>query len=269
MSTKKNIIGALALISFFCTLPLFTPIHAQDVNNDTQGSSNTQITSQPTQNTPQQQTTYTVQYGDSLSSIAQSQLQDRNRWTDIYALNKDQISNPDIIFAGEVLQMPQNTPSTTIDTAVANLPNPTVLSTKHEVSQSIQSVSVPTYAASYTAIQSTYASVTAAKVPAQATTPQNQPVGASYYESMINAAAAQYGVSAAEMNHIIRCESGYNPKAYNPSGASGIAQFMPGTFYGAWNPYRSEGIWSAHAQIYAMADKMAHDGVSAWVCSRL
>jgi hypothetical protein len=86
------------------------------------------------------------------------------------------------------------------------------------------------------------------------------------YQSIINAASAKYGVSAALMNSIIACESGYNPYAQNPSGASGIAQFMPSTFYGSWNIYSSGGIWNAQAQIYAMALKISEGGLDAWTC---
>lgn len=62
--------------------------------------------------------TYTVQNGDTLSKIAQTQLGDMNRWREIYELNKETIENRakaagfadsrngDRIFAGTVLNMP-------------------------------------------------------------------------------------------------------------------------------------------------------------------
>ncbi len=86
------------------------------------------------------------------------------------------------------------------------------------------------------------------------------------YSNIIRSAASQYNVSYNLMNSIIACESGYNPLAYNPSGASGIAQFMPSTFYGSWNIYRSGGLWDATSQIYAMALKISQGGVNAWTC---
>ncbi len=86
------------------------------------------------------------------------------------------------------------------------------------------------------------------------------------YGAIIGAAAQKYGVSSALMNSIISCESGYNPQAYNPSGASGIAQFMPSTFYGSWNIYSAGGLWNPTAQIYAMALKISQGGVNAWTC---
>lgn len=91
----------------------------------------------------------------------------------------------------------------------------------------------------------------------------NTPVN---YMSLINAASSRYGVSQALLSSIISCESGFNKNAYNPSGASGIAQFMPSTFYGSWNIYRNRGLWSASAQIYALALKISEGGINAWVC---
>lgn len=50
--------------------------------------------------------TYTVQGGDSLSAIAGKSLGDANRWGEIFELNRDQISDPNLIFPGQVLKMP-------------------------------------------------------------------------------------------------------------------------------------------------------------------
>jgi soluble lytic murein transglycosylase-like protein len=55
------------------------------------------------------------------------------------------------------------------------------------------------------------------------------------------------------MYRVARCESGFNPDAYNSySGASGLFQFMPGTFYAyasrigewrsLWNPFASANV---------------------------
>ncbi|MFG2894896.1 LysM peptidoglycan-binding domain-containing protein [Streptomyces sp. NPDC048248] len=55
--------------------------------------------------------TYTVAAGDSLSGIAQKKLGDGDRWTDIYAENKDTIHDPDLIYPGERVDLPpQATP---------------------------------------------------------------------------------------------------------------------------------------------------------------
>jgi nucleoid-associated protein YgaU len=54
--------------------------------------------------------TYVVQEGDTLSSIAQDQLGDANRWPEIFLLNRNTIRNPDVIFPGQVLLLPEAVP---------------------------------------------------------------------------------------------------------------------------------------------------------------
>lgn len=58
-------------------------------------------------------TTYTVQPGDSLFSIAESELGDGSRWPEIFDLNRDQIADPRLIFAGQELLLPSAEPPTT------------------------------------------------------------------------------------------------------------------------------------------------------------
>ena len=50
--------------------------------------------------------TYTVQGGDYLWNIAKKQLGDGSRWKEIHDLNRDKISNPNLIHPGLVLVMP-------------------------------------------------------------------------------------------------------------------------------------------------------------------
>jgi hypothetical protein len=50
---------------------------------------------------------YTVVAGDTLRSIAQHFYGDPNQWTRIFAANQDQISDPNLIFTGQVLRIPQ------------------------------------------------------------------------------------------------------------------------------------------------------------------
>ena len=50
---------------------------------------------------------YTVQGGDTLSSIAEQFYGDPDMWQSIFEANRNQISNPDLIFAGQVLRVPQ------------------------------------------------------------------------------------------------------------------------------------------------------------------
>ena len=49
---------------------------------------------------------YTVIKGDSLWAIAKKQLGNGSRWQEIYSLNKDKISSPNLIYPGQVLNMP-------------------------------------------------------------------------------------------------------------------------------------------------------------------
>ncbi|NMO52394.1 LysM peptidoglycan-binding domain-containing protein [Actinoplanes sp. TBRC 11911] len=57
---------------------------------------------------------YTVRSGDTLSGIAQAQLGDANRWTQIYVLNRAIIRNPNQISVGQVFILPVKTPVGTI-----------------------------------------------------------------------------------------------------------------------------------------------------------
>jgi nucleoid-associated protein YgaU len=52
-------------------------------------------------------TTYTVVAGDSLSKIAKAHYGDANQWRRIWDANKDLIKNPDLIYPGQVLKIPQ------------------------------------------------------------------------------------------------------------------------------------------------------------------
>lgn len=49
---------------------------------------------------------YTVVKGDCLWSIAKKQLGNGSRWQEIHNLNRDKITNPNVIFPGQVLTMP-------------------------------------------------------------------------------------------------------------------------------------------------------------------
>jgi len=50
--------------------------------------------------------TYTVKPGDTLSQIARQHLGDANAYMKIYEINRDQLSNPDLIKPGQVLKLP-------------------------------------------------------------------------------------------------------------------------------------------------------------------
>jgi nucleoid-associated protein YgaU len=50
--------------------------------------------------------TYTVKAGDTLSKIAKEQLGDANAYMKIFEVNRDKLSNPDLIKPGQVLTLP-------------------------------------------------------------------------------------------------------------------------------------------------------------------
>jgi nucleoid-associated protein YgaU len=50
---------------------------------------------------------YTVESGDTLSSISQQFYGDPEQWRRVFKANRDQIDDPDEIFAGQVLRVPQ------------------------------------------------------------------------------------------------------------------------------------------------------------------
>lgn len=53
-----------------------------------------------------EQSSYTVQANDTLSRIARYALGDASRWKEIYELNRDVISNPNLIWPGMQIQLP-------------------------------------------------------------------------------------------------------------------------------------------------------------------
>ena len=56
---------------------------------------------------------YTVQRGDSLWKIAKEQLGSGTRWDEIYEANRDAIWDPNLIYVGQVLQIPDGERSQT------------------------------------------------------------------------------------------------------------------------------------------------------------
>ena len=52
--------------------------------------------------------TYTVRPGDTLSGIAKQLLGNANAYMDIFNINRDQLSDPNLIKPGQVLKIPQH-----------------------------------------------------------------------------------------------------------------------------------------------------------------
>lgn len=81
------------------------------------------------------------------------------------------------------------------------------------------------------------------------------------YESMITQAATKYGVPEKGLRALLQQESGFNPQAVSPKGASGIAQFMPETAkqFGI-DPFKPEQAIPAAAQYL----KQNYDEFGSW-----
>lgn len=66
---------------------------------------------------------YTVKKGDTLWDIAGAKLGDANKWPVLFALNREQIKNPDLIFPGQVLTVPEKV-AVAPEQPKPELPNP-------------------------------------------------------------------------------------------------------------------------------------------------
>jgi len=92
---------------------------------------------------------------------------------------------------------------------------------------------------------------TAQNKPLPAPPPMTLPTSA--YVAIAQQDAINAGISPDYFTRQINLESGFNPNAISPSGAEGIAQFMPGTAAGLGiNP------WDARAALNAAAHLMAN-----------
>jgi hypothetical protein len=78
------------------------------------------------------------------------------------------------------------------------------------------------------------------------------------YREPVLRSAARWNVSAALLAAQLMAESGFNPRAVSPTGARGIAQFMPGTAasYGLRDPF--DPAASIDAQAHLMSDLLRH-----------
>ena len=186
---------------------------------------------------------YTVKAGDTLSEIAESKKTTVER---LVELNK--ISNPDFIITGQVLELgdlkdvaKQTTSAPVASSATPAVPAPAPVAPVAPAAP----VATETPAATATTDYSGYSS---SVVLANGNTPGA--VG-SYAAARM---AEMTGVSASTWENIIARESNGQVDAYNPSGASGLFQTMPG--------------WGSTAtvedQIQAAYRAYSAQGLSAW-----
>lgn len=86
-------------------------------------------------------------------------------------------------------------------------------------------------------------------------------------QQIIHDAFAPYGQAAIDWGErVAKCESGYNPRAYNPAGPYyGLFQFLMSTFKAT--PYGGGDIYDPVANAKAAAWKYGQGGQSAWGCN--
>jgi hypothetical protein len=76
-----------------------------------------------------------------------------------------------------------------------------------------------------------------------------------------------YPQSVDKMYRVMMCESSGNARAVGyRSLYHGLFQYARGTWNGKWNPYRSQNIYDAKAQIYATAKAWSIKMQSHWGC---
>jgi hypothetical protein len=80
----------------------------------------------------------------------------------------------------------------------------------------------------------------------------------------IRRAALHWRVPTSLLVRKARCESGLRPWARNPSGASGLFQFIPSTF--ASTPYAGRSLWSAKWSALAAGYMHAVGRGGEWTC---
>jgi hypothetical protein len=90
--------------------------------------------------------------------------------------------------------------------------------------------------------------------------------GAGPIQDMIRQVFAPYGEDAVQWGlRVARCESGYNPRAYNPAGPYyGLFQFALATFRGT--PYGNQDPFDPFYNASAAAWKYSVSGGGAWGC---
>ena len=111
-------------------------------------------------------------------------------------------------------------------------------------------------------LENQFARLTAqdARMPVQPAPPQRvDPASVAAIKQIIMDAFAPLGATAQQWAlRVAMCESGYNPYAVNPSGASGLFQFMPAT-------WRATPQGSAGASVF---DPKANAEAAAWLYNR-
>ncbi|HAG97904.1 MAG TPA: hypothetical protein DCL75_03335 [Ktedonobacter sp.] len=175
---------------------------------------------------------YRVVAGDTLSGIGYRY---GKSWSGLASYNH--IVNPNLIYVNQIVCIPVHGANNTV-------------SAQGQVTQK----SATTYVAPQKVTQK---SVTTYVAPLPA------PVANGSVAAMIYQVFGGYGSAAI---NVARCESGLNPGAYNPSGAAGVFQIMPGTWAGTSEAGQSP--YNAFTNIVAAHQIFVRDGYSwrEWTC---
>src|SRR5215472_10098619 len=86
-------------------------------------------------------------------------------------------------------------------------------------------------------------------------------------QDIITKAFSPFGATAVAWGlRVAKCESGYNPRAYNPAGPYyGLFQFLMSTFNAT--PFKGQDVYDPVANASAAAWKYSQGGASAWGCN--
>ena len=101
--TRVNFYAAIQ--SYKIKLKEYREVRIRQVKVSSTGTATVSGGSTRTDNRVQAKT-YTVKPGDCLYNISKSTLGDGGRYNEIYSLNKDKLKNPNLIYPGQVLQLP-------------------------------------------------------------------------------------------------------------------------------------------------------------------
>lgn len=185
-----------------------------------------------------------VHDGDTLSGISQSTCATAADWSGFYADNRDKLTSPDLIEAGQLLRVSCTDPGYTP-------PAPPPPPVQPHVQAPVQEAAAPS-------TSGTGSSLAAADVrpPAQQGSGQFTTAG---IESLWESAGGP-AWAAPHAAEIAYCESGYNPDAYNPSGATGLWQILGSVVPGdLTNP-------TVNAENAVAKFKASGDTFAQWVC---
>jgi nucleoid-associated protein YgaU len=83
------------------------PESTPDFSNVSSGGSSTAVAASQSTAATGSRKTYVVVKGDSLSKIARREYGDANKWQTIFEANKDLINDPDLIYPGQELTIPE------------------------------------------------------------------------------------------------------------------------------------------------------------------